>query len=307
MRYFFRAFNIPEDVADSFFEGLRAPDTDFVDYGAFVSVMGPFIQPSHHGSTPVSAKPKFGFRRVMNPNRQALAAGPDSPHFSSANAGPPRTERHHYGSDPNAELKTELRELFKDLGRKLAFKFKHMRDAFRMLDLERNGRITRQEMRSFFRGFGHDEILADRIYDLLVDPDTDAVDFGEFMQQFEVVLGPGFRCAQRAPLIQVSDPSLSKEVNDIAIMIKDRMTTKYKRVSDAFRSLDLDKSGKISLWEMSIFLRQFGLPPEMAAKFFRALDEDGSGEIPYNHFVNLFGDGENKNVKSQAPIMPRMC
>lgn len=315
MRYFFRAFNIPEDVADSFFEGLKEESSDFVDYNTFVGLMGPFIMPSHHGATTKVFKPKYSFRHVVNPNRAAAAARQaagtalNAEHAAdTVEATSPReplTQRAADGRDQNADLKDELKNLFKDLGRKLNFKFKHPSNAFKVLDLERNGRIRRKEMVAFFRGFGYNEAKADKVFDLLVEPGQgNTVDFEFFMKQFETVLGPGFRCARRQPLIPVTDPVLSKAVNDIAIMIQERMTTKYRRITDAFRSLDLDKSGKISQTEMSTFLRQFGLQPEMASMFFRALDEDGSEEILYDEFMSLFSNEADKKPDQEPTKMP---
>merc|ERR1711959_418448 len=54
-----------------------------------------------------------------------------------------------------------------DIGEKLPLKFKSVRDAFRPLDLSRNGKITRTEMRSFLRGFAWPREVADRFFSVL--------------------------------------------------------------------------------------------------------------------------------------------
>ena len=41
-----------------------------------------------------------------------------------------------------ADLEREMKEVMRDIGEKLPLKFKHVRDAFRSLDLSHNGKIT---------------------------------------------------------------------------------------------------------------------------------------------------------------------
>jgi len=187
------------------------------------------------------------------------------------------------------DFRTELRKLMQDIGEKLPIKFKHARDAFRCLDLERNGKITRAELQAFFRGFGHPEYTADQVFDLLLEDGEEEIDFKSFMTHFDPVLGPAFRSAKRVPLIPCEDPSLVKEVNDIAMVISRSLQTKYKNVQSAFRAVDLNKDGKVSLYEMQVFIKQFNLPPASADKFFKAMDDDNSGYILYDEFIQLFG------------------
>jgi Ca2+-binding EF-hand superfamily protein len=195
----------------------------------------------------------------------------------------------------NEALQRELRNVLEDIARLLPLKFKHPRDAFRPLDVNRVGRIDKEEMRGFLRGFGHTEETADRIFELLADGsskegETPTVNFRDFMSHFDPVLGPQFRRARRAPLIAVQDQSLEREVNVIGAILKERLTTKYKDIREAFRALDLNHDGSISYTEMRTFMGQFNLPVESADKFWAVFDEDGSGEIQFDEFMALFGD-----------------
>merc|ERR1712032_100996 len=192
-----------------------------------------------------------------------------------------------------------------DLGQKLPIKFRHPRDAFRMLDLERNGRITRDEMRGFFRGFGHSDQIADKIFNLLVEDSHGGVDFNAFMSHFDSVLGPQFRCAKRTPMIELEDKRLEKEINDIAIAIQERLTTKYKSVQDAFRAMDLNKDGTVQLSELKVFFRSFGMPNDVAEKVFNVLCADGGidedGGVKYEEFTQLLGASKPKDRPKGIP------
>merc|ERR1711971_423413 len=158
-------------------------------------------------------------------------------------------------------------------------------------------------MQAFFRGFGHPEDVADRVFDMLDVDGKGEVNYSEFMQHFDPVLGPQFRRARRAPLIQVDDSALEKEINDIAYIIQERLTTKYKTVHDAFRALDLNKDGDVCLSETRRFIRNFGMPPDKADKIFKALDKDGSGSIQYDEFVSIFGAERKPQQKTLRPML----
>jgi Ca2+-binding EF-hand superfamily protein len=200
----------------------------------------------------------------------------------------------------------QLELLLSDIGAKLPLKFRHPRDAFRMLDLERNGWITRSEMQSFFRGFGHQEDVANRIFDLVRDAEREEVDFKAFMKHFDCFLGPAFRQARRDPMIPCDDRHLESEVNKIAEVIKDRLITKYRNVHDAFRGLDLNRDGTINASEMRTFVRGFGMPLDAGDKIFAALDKDGSDEVQYDEFIAIFGVRDGKKDPAKMPHMARL-
>lgn len=63
----------------------------------------------------------------------------------------------------------------------------------------------------------------------------------------------------------------------------------------------VDKDGTVSLHEVRVFLRNFGMSPLAAEKFFRALDKDGSGSIKYDEFIALFDTTEKNQKKSVEP------
>lgn len=296
MRYFFRVFNLPATVADDFFDIMDSGRTGLVKYKEFDMCLRPYLEPDK-----VMKNRKINKAETPMPGDSLPPTAPSSSEGPRPTADPEQRGLLQASTDSllnalqpgdsgyiNAEIRAELRTLMQDIGQKLPLKFKHARDAFRPLDLERNGMINKNEMRAFFRGFGQPEDVADRVFDLLDDQDLGQIEFDAFMRHFDAVLGPAFRSAKRQPLIPVDDPSLAKEVNDIAEVILTRLATKYRNVQEAFRALDLNKDGKVSLHEMKVFIKQFNLPAGSADKFFIACDTDGSGFIAYNEFVQLF-------------------
>jgi Ca2+-binding EF-hand superfamily protein len=103
----------------------------------------------------------------------------------------------------------ELALVIENIGRKLPLKFDKPRDAFRPLDVERDGKITPSEMRSFLRGFGWGQDVADRFFSLLDDEGRGEVDYNAFMAHFAPVLGPAVFPSTRGRLLQVPPTAAS--------------------------------------------------------------------------------------------------
>jgi Ca2+-binding EF-hand superfamily protein len=302
MRYFFRAFNLPEDVADRFQSCLAglANTTDVNSHDLF-DCLSPYIEPQYREAA-LPRRSSRGPSEVTSPARctskVTSVATREQPEGVALDGVPLAREKAH----------RELKLLLSEIGAKLPVKFRHPRDAFRMLDLERNGWITRSEMQGFFRGFGYLDDVANRIFDLLRDPEREEVDFKAFMKHFDGVLGPAFRQARRDPLIPCEDRHLESEVNKIAAAILDRLITKYRNVHDAFRALDLNRDGTINQAEMRNFIRGFGMPVTSADKIFSALDKDGSGEVKYDEFIAIFPNDsiDGKKETKEFVKMPHM-
>lgn len=297
-RYFFRLFNLPMELADRFHDALDVNGSGEISFQEFSSVLGPYIQSDEPLWSPPARDPTPEFEKRKPTKLCVEENGAD---------GDARQEDPSYSAVIGADVRTELRVLMQDMGEKLPLKFKHVRDAFRPLDVDRIGTIKRGEMRAFFRGFGHGEETADRVFNLL-DPDgSGQVDFAGFMKHFDRVLGPAFRQARRAPFIPVKDPDVAKEVTDVAIAVSERLITKYKNIQEAFRALDLNKDGKVSPYEMRVFLKKFGIGTQTADTFFHALDMDMTGYITYNEFILLFGGiHRGEDVGSPKVILNRL-
>lgn len=305
MRAFFRAFNLSQEESDRFYECIDQDGDEGIYYEHFVMYLGPFIAPDATDVSSILKAPKKTRQVVTSPAdpramKQSDAEEPPDPRATRRQS----STRHEAQIDQDPNLRHELKALMIDIGRKLPLKFKHQRDAFRMLDLQRDGRITRTEMQSFFRGFGWGEQVADRMFDMLKEEPHDEVDYKSFMSHFDKIIGSQFRQAKRQPLIEMDNKLIEKEVNDIALILQDRMTTKYKSVQDAFRAVDLNKDGSVCLQEMRTFFRNIGMSYSQAEKVFAALDQDGSGEIQYDEFIGLFGGQKSKDTLVQDRAQP---
>jgi len=276
MRYFFRSYGFSPQVSDCFFDFLDTDGSGEIDYDDFVKYFWPHIVQGVHGEN----------RQPQREVEQYVIGSEDTASSSS-----------HGVQNLDPALRTELRMLMQDIGRKIPLKFKHPRDAFRTLDLERNGRITRTEMQGFFRGFGYTEDISDRIFGLLVEKETGDVNFAAFMAHFDKIIGPQFRQAKRTPLIPVLDGRHQNEVEKVVRAIQERMTTKYKTVTEAFRDVDLNKDGSIDRHEMRVFLKKLG-HERSAEQFFDALDENGDSLISYDEFAALCGECQNQRRRA---------
>jgi Ca2+-binding EF-hand superfamily protein len=276
MRYFFRAYDIPPYVADRFFEFLDVEKKGELEYDYFINYFKPYVVRGVHG-----------FFGISQAKRQSI-------NFMGADDAAEVDVNQEIEEQLEPELRAQLRRLMQDIGRKLPLKFKAPRDAFRELDLERNGRITRKEMQGFFRGFGYNEEVADKVFTLLAEGETNDVSFSAFMAHFDLVVGSQFRQAKRTPLIPVGDHLHQAVVDKVAKSMQERMTTKYKNVQAAFRDLDLNKDGSVDRHEMAVFLKKLG-HEKVADTFFDAMDEDKSGFITYDEFRALCGEDDRRN------------
>lgn len=177
----------------------------------------------------------------------------------------------------------------KSIGEKLPLKFKHVRDAFRPLDLSRNGRITLTEMRSFLRGFGWTHDVADRFFRTLDEDSCGELDFNTFMAHFDAVLGPANVPALRGELVSGVDAQLTQEVNQFAGILSEKLLTKFSSARQALRTLDLSNDGKITRSDMKLFCRTMCMPVDAANKMFKVLCKDGADYVEYEDFLALFG------------------
>lgn len=141
-RNFFRVFGVQETTADYMFTLLGAERSDEISYDAFFQVLGPVIGVGH-----------------QEPSHKQPIALPG-----------------------NASLEHEVNEVIRVLAEKAGHKFKHPRDALRALDLSHDGRITRGELRVFFRSFCLPCEASDLVFSML-DPDdeSDTCDYEAFM------------------------------------------------------------------------------------------------------------------------------
>jgi len=276
IRHFFRAFSLPTEAADRLTQRLGSVAAGQVQYQKFVSFVGPSLD-----MLP-------GMQAVMT-SRNMTEAWELSEHRAVRTWASSRSASICDRTDSLPEMKKELQELMQDIGRKLPLKFRHVRDAFRPLDLSRDGRITRSEMRAFLRGFDWSENLADRLFDLLDVDRLEEVDYNEFVSRFVPVLGAANCAAERKPRFIPGNAELHREVNELAGLIGERLCTKHRHARDVFRPLGVKTRGQITKDEMRVFFRTLNLPSDAADKVFQSLLADGASVVRMEDFLALFG------------------
>mmetsp|Transcript_90247 Transcript_90247/g.159809 ORF Transcript_90247/g.159809 Transcript_90247/m.159809 type:complete len:613 (+) Transcript_90247:53-1891(+) len=300
MRDFYRVFNLAEKEADELFTLLGGGETSDVSYQDFVNLLGPFLELP--GTQAAMLQRPAGSPPSNRPSRRSSLAS------SGAGSRPPEAtdvtwylgndgasvsdaSQRQSASKPAQEvdMEKELRDVMRDIGAKLPLRFRHVRDAFRPLDLNHNGKILRTEMRSFLRGFGWSHEVADRIFAALDEEGCGEIDFNMFMSHFDTVLGPANRLAIRRDLIPVEDAKLREEVNQLAGILGEKLLTKFSSAREALSSLDLSNDGKITQADMRRFFRTMCMPMQDADRMFKSLRKSDADFVDYNDFVSLFG------------------
>lgn len=169
-RYFFRFFNMQDEDADKFFDGFEKAGADGeISYTQLLRTLWPYINPGNDEQTPWQIKQE-------DMEKHGLARWGDEARHTS----PFRTKKDSYD-----ELTPELRRARVNICQRLDLKYAKKGDAFKLIDMNRDGVVSRQELLAFFRGFGWEEV-ADKMYDVLAArSETGFVDYSVFMDLFE--------------------------------------------------------------------------------------------------------------------------
>jgi len=200
----------------------------------------------------------------------------------------------------------DLRAMMKDIGVKLQLKFRHARDAFRGLDLDKDGRVSPSEMRAFLRGFGYPPEAADGLFAMLDEEGTGEIDFAHFMSHFDNVVMPAGRIAPRGKADPFQDRKINKDVAEIVHIVGELLFTKYKKVSEAFRMVNTAQDGMLNRDELRAFFRSINMPMDKADRLFQALDMDLTGLVPYEAFMNLMGPSIAPGANGPAAKQPTL-
>jgi Ca2+-binding EF-hand superfamily protein len=299
MRHFFSCFGLDPKVADMCWLGFRRPGHAEVDYMDFMRALAPYLDLP--GVEAVLAQGGgCGGKRVAVKQRMGTQNPLDDRHW----AGPTTKDQQEQAEQQSRRQGIRnLRSMMQDIGVKLQLKFRHSREAFRGLDLDKDGTISRSELRAFCRGFGYGPESADQLFATLDQEDSGEIDFSHFMSHFDSVLNRPF-APRGTALTALQDRHLSKEVAEIARIVGDNLATKHARPADAFRMLDINGDGGISRDEMRTFVRSINMPMEKADRLFQALDTELTGLVQYDAFTNLMGsmiDSGKCAMKSQKP------
>lgn len=193
-----------------------------------------------------------------------------------------------------AQMQRELERAVQMIGEKANAKypsFRELRQAFRWVDESKDGKVTRKEVRNFFRVFGMPVIMADYLFSILGRDSVDEIDYSDFIDVFGPAIGIGHKEPNHQKAFAMPENrDLEREVNEILHVVAEKAGHKFRHPREALRALDLSHDGRITRDELRAFLQSFCLPCEAADHVFNLLAEDSfSDSCSYEDFMALFG------------------
>lgn len=220
---------------------------------------------------------------------------------------PRRGSRGDGSMGPPNRAEQELRDVCRQIAELAPQKFTSVREAFRYLRPDHNGRVSRSEVCYFFRAYGIQREQADRLFAYFNPSDKDDIECQQFVEYFRAqvntdLLEPdiltigdngstaGSMPGSPAPLLNAV--SVAKIANDFHYMleqVREKAPQKFSHVREALRLVDGDYDGCITQGEMRHFFRAFSIDEMVADKFFFTLAKGGPGGANYNTFVQVVG------------------
>jgi len=166
VRFFFRFFNISRDEADQFFDGFDVDEEGEISYVQFVKYLWPHVNPGNEQLHWSLAKDE----RKDEPD-QSLP----SRIFAKSQTLQNQAEE--------LDLPRELVRAKVDITKRLELRYKTSREAFRDLDRDKDGTITKEEITRFlgYFGWGH---VAGKFFDILVERGNGTIDYSVFTGLF---------------------------------------------------------------------------------------------------------------------------
>uniref|UniRef100_S4RH36 EF-hand domain-containing protein n=1 Tax=Petromyzon marinus TaxID=7757 RepID=S4RH36_PETMA len=252
------------------------------------------------------------------PNPQSIGNGQTLPMRSSHRVNPFR----------GADESTSASEVLARLRKHILECYPSLKEAFLALDINRQGRVTRQELRRLVEGFGFR--MGDghfRELMLLLDPGHSGfVDYTDFLCLFEpretLDAHKWLNSTHRVNGHKTTDILTWKAAEEI---LRDKLTERWKDVCEAFDSCDQDADGFITQDNLRAILRRFG--PSLSDEHFNKLCtgcEQGPGfRILFSEFLlrlgvdprpgdfagvssRLHSESNAREVKRQADLSARL-
>lgn len=203
-------------------------------------------------------------------------------------------------SDRGVKLhERQLRTMCEEIGLKASQKFRTVREAFRHVDSDKDGSISRSEMRYFFLAYNFPRAEADKFFDYLDKDGSGEVDYDEFVSLVGPFIQPdnlpinasGKRewrnLAKRNASPRKCD--IARDFQDVLELIRVKAVQRFSNAREVFNFVDVNYDGTITREEMQQFFGKFNLPEHRANAFFDRLDEDESGAVEYMEFLQHVG------------------
>lgn len=169
VHYFFRFFNITEVEADKFFNAFTKDDNDEIAYVDFVKYLWPHINPGND-------QVHWCMDKHLDADKYKLKTYTQHRTFTRACVS---------DEVPEMELPQDLRQARINIAQRLDFRYKSSREAFRHLDENRDGCVSREEIRAFLTNMGW-ESVADKFTEVLLRRGRGEIRFQTFASLFTI-------------------------------------------------------------------------------------------------------------------------
>ena len=101
--------------------------------------------------------------------------------------------------------------------------------------------------------------------------------------------------------VHTDEPATTKELKFYMGKLRDAVTTKYKMLRSAFRSIDEDASGHLTTEEIVNAVQHFALPIPLTHihEIFAGMDADGNGKVSYQEFADRIQGFDDKWIHTE--------
>lgn len=168
VHFFFRFFNIPKKEADKFFDNFEVDEENEISYVQFVKYLWPHVNPGNEQLHWSLAKDERKDEPDVTLPQRIYAR-------SHASGLADQAEE--------VELPRELVRAKVNIAARLELRYKSTREAFRDLDKDKDGDITKPEIERFLGYFGWAHV-ADKFFDVLVERGGGSIDYSVFTGLF---------------------------------------------------------------------------------------------------------------------------
>lgn len=198
-----------------------------------------------------------------------------------------------YPAMPSSQgLPHEIRKTLNLFAEKAIFRYGNVRSIIKLLDSERSGTITLESFRKMFNNFNIPQDKADEIYRLMLSDGGEKATHGTFRE----VVGPFLEptgCQVDKSLTKmhpiITDIPLTKEAENLLMMVGDKALHKYKTLRESIRVVDQNRNGLVTVGEARMFFLNLGLTFVQSDMLFGLLDQEGNGEVELHDFIDLMG------------------
>jgi len=209
----------------------------------------------------------------------------------------------------------EVRELLHQIGKKAHEKWPSLRDCFRSVDQDKNGRLSPEEVIKFFNRLGCGTDDCERMFVALDLDHNGVLDFQEFKACLGPYIQPGYDSAAFAPRKKNTervfpetyvvrpaelremcnkhgkalDKDRRNELRTLCQAVGDKATQRFRQPRDALRLLEPFRGRKMKSRDLQDYFIKVYLSAEMGRRLFDVLDTDSTGQVSWTMVMNTLG------------------